>query len=101
MEGSSSSSSSSDKQLIDPTNHNVPTTDNQGKEALPRQSEESQPLSLIGSNWPSLSSESGSPIPPGQKSQHENPSPWKIIQKRPDEYEKDRVGKYANYFKGN
>ena len=101
MEGSSSSSSSSDKQLIDPTNHNVPTTDNQGKEALPRQSEESQPLSLIGSNWPSLPSESGSPIPPGQKSQHENPSPWKIIQKRPDEYEKDRVGKYANYFKGN
>ena len=104
MEGgsSSSSSSSSDKQLIDRTNRNVPTiTDNQGKEALPRQSEESQPLSLIGSNWPSLPSESGSPIPPGQKSQHENPSPWKIIQKRPDEYEKDRVGKYANYFKGN
>ena len=100
MEGSSSSSSS-DKQLIDPTNHNVPTTDNQEKEALPRQSEESQPLSLIVSNWPSLPSESGSPIPPGQKSQHEDPSPWKIKQKRPEEYEKDRVGKYANYFKGN
>ena len=102
MEGSSSSSSSSDKQLINPTNQNVPTvTDNQGKEALPRQSEESQPSRLIGSNWPSLPSESGSLIPPGQKSQHENPSPWKIKQKRPDEYEKDRVGKYANYFKGN
>ena len=100
MEGSSSSSS--DIQPIKPTNTNVPTvTKSQGKEALPRQSEESQPLSLIGSNWPSLPSESGSPIPPGQKSQHENPSPWKIQQKRPDEYEKDRVGKYANYFKGN
>ena len=100
MEGSSSSSS--DKQPINPTNHNVPTvTENQEKEALPRQSEESQPSSLIGSNWPSLPSESGSPIPPGQKSQQENPSPWKIKQKRPGEYDKDQVGKYANYFKGN
>ena len=100
MEGSFSSSS--DKRPINPSNHNVPTvTENQGKEALPKQSEESLPVSLISSNWPSLPSESGSPIPPGQKSQQENPSPWKIKQKSPDEYEKDRMGKYVYYFRGN
>ena len=27
-------------------------------------------------------------------------SPWKIQQKDPEEYKKDRVGKYADYFKG-
>ena len=96
MEGSSSS----DKQPSSPSHHNVPT-DRPEKEALPRQSEESQTSRLIGSNWPSLPSESGSPIPPGQKTQPDNPSPWKIKQKSPDKYEKDRVGKYANYFKGN
>ena len=95
-------SSSSDKQLSSPSHHYVPAaTDRQEKEALPRQSEESQASSLIGSNWPFLPSESGRPIPPGQKIQLENPSPWKIKQKSLDEYEKDRVGKYANYFKGN
>ena len=93
-------SSSSDKHPSSPSHHNVPT-DRQEKEALPRQSEESQTSSLIGSNWPSLPSESGSPIPPGQKTQPDNQSPWKIKQKSPDEYEKDRVGKYANYFQGN
>ena len=97
MEGSPSSN----KQPSSLSHHNVPAaTDRQEKEALPRQSEESQTSSLIGSNWSSLPSESGSPIPPGQKTQPDNPSPWKIKQKSPDEYEKDRVGKYANYFKG-
>ena len=70
------------------------------------QSEETQGIqvtSLIGSNWPSLPSESGSPIPPGQRTKPESPSPspWKIQQKNPEDYEKDRVGKYADYFKGN
>ena len=61
--------------------------------------------SLIGSNWPSLPvlSESESPIPPGQKSNHPSPtkSPWKVQQRDPEDYERDRVGKYAEYFKGN
>ena len=98
MEGSSASSSSQQ-----PSRHNAQATDKPENEALPKQSEETQVTSLIGSNWPSLSSESGSPIPPGQKTKPENLSPslWKIQQKNPEEYEKDRVGKYAKYFKGN
>ena len=98
MEGSSASSSSQQ-----PSHHNAQATDKPENKALPKQSEETQVTSLIGSNWPSLSSESGSPIPPGQKTKPENlsPSPWKIQQKNPEEYEKDRVGKYAEYFKGN
>ena len=92
MEGTSASSS-----FQKPSRHNA--QDTAENEALPKQSEES----LIGSNWPSLPSESGSPIPPGQKTKPENPSPspWKIQQKNPKEYENDRVGKYAEYFKGN
>ena len=70
------------------------------------QSEETQGTqvtSLIGSNWPSLPSESGCPIPSGQRTKPESPSPspWKILQKNPEDYEKDRVSKYADNFKGN
>ena len=80
------------------------------KEALPKQSEErgepeTKETSLIGSNWPSLSlpSESGSPIQPEQGSKPASPTspPWKIRQRDPEEYEQDRVGKYADYFKDN
>ena len=65
--------------------------------------------SLIGSNWPSLpipgdtqetevSKEiQDSPIQPAQKSS----TAWKGQQRGPDEYEKDRVGRFAKYFKGN
>ena len=64
--------------------------------------------SLIGANWPSLpipadspktSQEitQDSPIQPAQKS----PTPWKGQQKGPADYERDRVEKYAKYFKGN
>ena len=63
--------------------------------------------SLIGANWPSLlisadsqdiKSSQGSPeIQPAQKS----PTPWKVQQRGPEDYERDRVGKYAKYFKGN
>ena len=60
--------------------------------------------SLIGSNWPSLllPSESDSPIQPGHGEKPPSPvkTPWKVQQKNPEEYEKDRVGKYAQYFKG-
>ena len=109
MEGSTASSPTS--QPSSPSRHNIlpkPKTDKPEKKALPTQSEESQGTqvtSLIGSNWPSLPLESGSPIPPGQKTKPESsspsPSPWKIQQKNPEDYEKDRVGKYADYFKGN
>ena len=60
-----------------------------------------------GANWPSLpisadsqdiQSSQGSPeIQPAQKS----PTPWKGQQRKPEDYERDRVGKYAKYFKGN
>ena len=55
--------------------------------------------SLIGSNWPFLPVpvDSDSPSQPGQK----GPAPWKDQQRGPDDYERDRVGKYAQYFKGN
>ena len=62
--------------------------------------------SLIGANWPSLpipaesqetNDSQDSPIQPAQKS----PTAWKGQQRGPDDYEKDRVGRYAQYFKGN
>ena len=64
--------------------------------------------SLIGANWPSLpipadspktteETTQDSPIQPAQKS----PTPWKGQQKGPADYERDRVEKYAKYFKGN
>ena len=59
--------------------------------------------SLIGSNWPSLpipddtQVSQDSPIQPAQQS----PTAWKGQQRGPDEYEKDRVGRFAKYFKGN
>ena len=65
--------------------------------------------SSIGSNWPSLPSppESSSPILPGQNvgcpsvTPTTPASPWKIQQRDPEDYEKDRVGKYAEFFVGN
>ena len=106
MEGSTASSTSQPSSL---SRHNIlpkPKTDKPEKKALPTQSEETQGTqvtSLIGSNWPSLPSESGSPIPPGQKTKPESSLqlPWNTQQKNPEDYEKDRVGKYADYFKGN
>ena len=64
--------------------------------------ESKEQTSLIGSNWPSLpvpadSESPDSPIQPGQKS----PAPWKVQQRGPDDFERDRVGKYAQYFVGN
>ena len=62
--------------------------------------------SLIGANWPSLpipaatqdtDESQDSPIQPTQKS----PTAWKGQQRGPEDYEKDRVGRYAKYFKGN
>ena len=64
--------------------------------------------SLIGANWPSLpipadspkttqETTQDSPIQPAQKS----PTLWKGQQKGPADYERDRVEKYAKYFKGN
>ena len=67
--------------------------------------------SLIGANWPSLpvpansqnsqenQEDPESQIQPGQK----NPKtiPRKSQQRGPKDYERDRVGKYAKYFKGN
>ena len=64
--------------------------------------ESKEQTSLIGSNWPSLpvpadSESPDSPIQPGQGS----PAPWKVQQRGPDDFERDRVGKYAQYFVGN
>ena len=61
--------------------------------------------SLIGANWRSLpipdetqnTESQESPIPQAQK----NPTAWKGQQSGPDDNEKDRVGRYAKYFKGN
>ena len=50
-----------------------------------------------------LPTDTGSSIQPGQapKAVSQQASPWKIKQRAPEEYEKDRVGKYMEYFKGN
>ena len=66
--------------------------------AKTKDSKEEEQTSLIGSNWPSLPvpADSDSPIQPGQKS----PAPWKVQQRGPDDYERDRVGRYAQYFVG-
>ena len=64
------------------------------------------PQSLIGANWPSLpipaetqenKENQDSPIQPAQKS----PTTWKSQRRGPEDFEKDRVGSYAKYFKGN
>ena len=71
-------------------------------------SQDSSQVSLIGANWPSLPVPADSqriipdatqdtPIQPAQKS----PTPWKGQQRGPADYERDRVEKYAKYFKGN
>ena len=77
-------------------------------EALPQQSDEQREsetptVSFIGSNWPSLPipDETDSPIQPGQKEKPPSPVPWKVQTKDPEDREKDRMGKYAQYFKGN
>ena len=69
------------------------------------------PQSLIGANWPSLPvpansqnsqenhEDQESQIQPGQKSP--KTVPWKSQQRGPEDYERDRVGKFAIYFKGN
>ena len=69
--------------------------DDKKKEARKEKSQES----LIGANWPSL------PIPAGSQDSLDKKSPkatpWKVQQRGPEDYERDRVGKYAQYFKGN
>ena len=77
-------------------------------EALPKQSEEQgEPetpmVSRIGSNWPSfpIPAETHSPIQPGQEEKSPTPAPWKVQIKNLEDYEKDWMGKYAQYFKDN
>ena len=82
-----------------------PPTPKQSEEQEEPETQNTPATSLIGSNWPSLPlpSESESPIQPGQRSKTPSPinSPWKVQQRDPEDYERDRVGKYAEYFKGN
>ena len=70
------------------------------------QKKDSTQESLIGANWPSLPvpaetqeiiNSQDSPIQPAQKS----PTAWKGQQRGPADFERDRVGRYAKYFKGN
>ena len=72
-------------------------------ETLPKQSEEREETPITNPNWPSLPSptETDSPIQPGQREKPASPGPWKTQQKGLDDHEKDRVGKYAQYFKDN
>ena len=73
------------------------------------QSQHVPSVNSIGSNWASLPtpSESSSPIQPGQKAISPSPaltspaSTWKIQQRDPEDYERDREGKYADFFVGN
>ena len=45
---------------------------------------------------------SDSPILSGQKSTEcATPASWKVLQKNPEEYDRNRVGKYTPYFQGN
>ena len=82
------------------------TTFSSNKEEPKDQKKMSQE-SLIGANWPSLpipadsqdSQASPSQIQPEQKSP--KTTPWKGQQRGHEDYERDRVGKYAKYFAGN
>ena len=76
------------------------------KEAFPAKPEER------AANWPALlvsspgkpleSALSGSPIQPGQKpTENTTPASWKICQKSPYDYDRDKVGKYVPFFQGN
>ena len=105
MEGSPYPSPSSSRSL---SPHCDSRLENMEKtETLPKQSEEPKetPItSLIGSNWPTLPGtlETDSPIQPGQGEKPSSVGPWKTQQgKRPEDHEKDRMGKYAQYFKDN
>ena len=83
------------------------TTSTLNKDPKDQESQES----LIGANWPSLpvpansqnsqekQEDQESQIQPGQKTP--KTIPWKSQQRGPEDYERDRVGKYAQYFKGN
>ena len=75
------------------------------KDPPPKHSEEqgepeTPTTSLIGSDWSSLPihSETDSPIQPGQGEKPPSPAPWKVQIKKPEDHEKDRVGKYVQYF---
>ncbi len=82
------------------------TTSTPNKDPKDQESQES----LIGANWPSLpvpansqnsqekQKDQESQIQPGKKTP--KTSPWKSQQRGPEDYERDRVGKYAQYFKG-
>ena len=77
-----------------------PTPDSMIRANLP-----SHPVPLISKT--SQAAPSVSPIPPGQMARNCSPSPprtsasWKLQMKGPEDYERDRVGKYAQYPKGN
>ena len=85
----------------------IPTAAMEGSTQKKDNEKEPTQESLIGTNWPSLpipadSQETtqetqDSPIQPAQKSL----TPWKGQQRGPADFERDRVGKYAKYFKGN
>ena len=79
------------------------------KEAFPGKPEE-RAASNESASWPALpdssktptSIPSCSPIPPGQKpTESATPASWKVLQKSPEEYDRDMVCKYAPYFQGN
>ena len=102
MEGSCSSPASSPHPSY-PSHPCDPPADKMEKpETLPKQSKE-QETPIINPSWPSLPSptETDSPIQPGQREKPSSPGPWKTQAKGPDDHEKDRVGKYAQYFKDN
>ena len=81
------------------------STSTSKKDCDPNDKTEKEPTqeSLIGANWLSLpiptetQESQDSPIPPAQKS----PTAWKGQQRGPEDHERDRVGRYAKYFKGN
>ena len=80
----------------------------EGETTTPITMSEKTTPSLIGANWPSLpipaetqetediQENQDSPIQPTPKS----PTAWKGQQRGPEDYEKDRVGRFAKYFKG-
>ena len=81
-------------------------------DSLSRQSEErgrsssTPPANPIRSSWPSvpIPVQSSSPIQPGQRSASPpdpSPSTWKVKHRDPGDYERDRMGKYADFFVGN
>ena len=97
------------KELLEPTNNRTnafPAKPEKGRTAIFKQRRPS-PTQMEWLSLPSSQSQlSNSSIAPGQKTPKSKDNSatlasWSIQKKRPEDYKRDKVGKYTHYFHGN